>query len=34
MGSNFMKALAILDYTPKKLSVAEYPMYYILTYEK
>jgi hypothetical protein len=34
MGSNFMKALEILDYNPKKLAIVEYPIYYVLTYEK
>ena len=34
MGSNFMKALSILEYTPYKVSIVEYLMFYIMIVEK
>ena len=34
MGSNFMKALSIIEYTPKKVVIMEYTMFYVLTLEK
>lgn len=33
MGSNFMKALSIIEYTPHKVLITEYGMFYIMVVE-